>query len=77
MVQVEAVLHQCRLLGALAILPIGWPWGAGAWLMGGGGGCSQGGGIPLGLGGIGGPPMFGMGGGKLWGAPPWPLGMPW
>lgn len=47
--------------------------------MGGGGGCIQGGGRPLGLGGIGGPPMLGMGGGKLWG-PPWPPGppcMPW
>lgn len=47
--------------------------------MGGGGGCIQGGGRPLGLGGIGGPPILGMGGGKLWG-PPWPPGpacMPW
>lgn len=35
--------------------------------------------MPLGLGGIGGPPMLGMGGGKLWG-PPWPpgpAGMAW
>lgn len=45
------------------LLPMGCPWGAGAWLMGGGGGCSQGGGIPFGLGGMGGPPMLGMGGG--------------
>lgn len=47
--------------------------------MGGGGGCIQGGGRPLGFGGIGGPPILGIGGGKLWG-PPWPLGppcMPW
>lgn len=33
--------------------------------MGGGGGCIQGGGMPFGFGGIGGPPMFGIGGGKL------------
>lgn len=31
--------------------------------MGGGGGCIQGGGRPLGFGGMGGAPMLGMGGG--------------
>ncbi len=56
--------------------PMGCPGGAGTWLIGGGGGCIQGGGIPLGFGGIWGPPMFGIGGGKLWG-PPWPWCMPW
>lgn len=61
------------------LLPMGCPWGPGPWPMGGGGGCIQGGGRPLGFGGMGGPPMLGMGGGKLWG-PPWPPGppcMPW
>lgn len=29
----------------------------------------------MGLGGMGGPPMLGIGGGKLWG-PPWPAGPP-
>lgn len=47
------------------LLPIGCPCGPGPWPMGGGGGCIQGGGKPLGLGGIGGPPMLGIGGGKL------------
>lgn len=40
--------------------PMGCPC---VWPIGGGGGCIHGGGIPLGLGGIGGPPMLGIGGG--------------